>query len=105
MASTTPESNAVRDPKVRPIWPALLLVVLGVGCYLSIRLVEFDAENVPLMPLFMTYMGGPPLCALLLLGWWLVRGPAPLRVRLLVTGVAVAIAVGSWFVADPSIRT
>jgi outer membrane protein assembly factor BamB len=105
MASTTPETNPVRDPKLRPVWPALLLVVLGVACFLSIRLLEVDPENVPLMALFMTYMWGPVLCALLLLGWWLIRGPAPLRARLLVTGVAVAIAAGSWFAVDPSMHS
>jgi outer membrane protein assembly factor BamB len=105
MASTTPESNSARDPKARSVWPALLLVVLGVACSLSINLMALDPENMPLMALFMTYMWGPPLCALLLLGWWLLRGPAPLGARLVVTGAAAAIAVGSWFAVDPSMHS
>src|SRR5262249_29895245 len=102
MASTTPVSTSARDPKPRPVSPALLLVVLGLACYFSIRLFVLDPENVPLMALFMAYSFGPPVCAVLLVGWWLLYGPAPLGTRLLVIGVAVAIAVGSWFAADPT---
>src|SRR6266545_5153341 len=87
MATTTPEAPPARDPKTRRVWPALVLVVLGVACYLSINLFALDPENMPMMALFMTYIWGPILCALLLIGWWLVRGPALLRTRLLVVGV------------------
>ena len=92
MASTTPETNPVRDPKARPVWPALLFVVLGVACYLSINLMALDAENMPLMALFMTYSFGPVLFALLLVGWWLVLGPASLWNRLHVAAAAWVIA-------------
>ena len=69
MGSTIPASNPARDPKARSVWPALVLVVLGVACFFSIRLFALDPENMPMMPLFMTYSFGPALCALLLLGW------------------------------------
>src|SRR5258708_4034065 len=104
MASTTPESNPARNQRPRPVWPALLLVVLGVACYLSIRLLALDPENVPMMPLFMTYSFGPAVCALLLLGWWLGWGPGSLQTRLLVASTAVALGEASWIAADSSIH-
>jgi outer membrane protein assembly factor BamB len=56
------------------------------------------------MVLFMAYGFGPPLCALLLVAWWLIRGPERFVNRLYVAGAAAAIAGAAYFAADPSIR-
>src|SRR5262249_30314607 len=54
--------------------------------------------------LFMTHAWGPPLCALLLLTWWLVWGPVSRQARWLVAMTAVALAEAAWIAADSSIH-
>ncbi len=100
MASTPSEPTPA--PRRASRWPALILVVLGVACFFSPRLMAVS-ESIPLIPLMFTYMLGPAVCALLILGWWLVMGPARFVVRLLGVVVAAALATGAWFAADPSI--
>src|SRR5260370_41530909 len=104
MATTTIQPAIVPPPTSRRVWPVPLLIALGAGLYFSPNLIAVAPESMPVMLLFMSFFWGPALCALLLLGWWLVRGPAPLRTRWLAAGVGILLSAAAVFAADPSIR-
>src|SRR5262245_8065644 len=98
--SATPESSPPRRPSFFRDLVPLAFVALGVAFYLTPNLLRLSPE-LPLMPLIMAYAFGPALCALLVLGWWLVMGSARFTVRLLVFGLAVILGAAAWFAADP----
>ncbi len=107
MATTAPQLSRPAAAVARPRrWPALVLVALGVACYFVIYLFWAvpDLVEPVLMPVFMVYMLGPAVCAVLLAVWWLVAGPARLRTRLLVAAAAAATGAAAWAAAHPTAR-
>ena len=68
----SPEILATPKPKRR--WPALVLVGLGIVCYLAPFAWLAAPDAIPAMPTFMASMWGPTLCTLVLTLWWLFRG-------------------------------
>ena len=103
MSSPSAPDRPVFDPASRPRWPALVLVILGLASYLSVRLLILFPDTIPGFPLFMSFMFGPMFCTLMLALWWLVLGPAPFRTRLISTAVAVVFAGVAVIAADASV--
>jgi outer membrane protein assembly factor BamB len=90
-------------PEVLParslrLWPAVLLVVVGIGLFFAApRLIEG-------MQGFMLGGFAPLVCGVLLLVWWLLASRAPWRVKLYGLGLGVILGGLSILIADWSLR-
>jgi outer membrane protein assembly factor BamB len=99
-----PQSPAVQPTRRTRRWPAVLLVLLGLAAYFSIRLYELAPEWMPGELLFMLYGIGPSVCALLLLLWYLPLGPGRFSPRLALVSWIVVLCATAWMAAHPSAR-
>jgi outer membrane protein assembly factor BamB len=86
-------------------WPTLALVFLGIACCFLDYLWLAAPESIPAMPIFIATMWGSLLCALILGGWWLVRGADPWQTRLAAAGLAILIGAAAMLAADLSARS
>lgn len=89
----------------RPVWPALLIVVLGVVCWLLPIIWQPFADQLQIAQIVYTIVFMGPMACLALLGvWWLAWGPTSFRVRWVSTLAAILLAVIGIAVADPTIQ-
>jgi outer membrane protein assembly factor BamB len=109
MAFTSPVAeleipDIALPPKPRRRWPALLLVALGIVCYLLQFAWVAAPEVIPAMPVFMASMWGPMLCTLLLGLWWLVLGSPSWRTGFSSVAVALVLLTAVFLTVHPSAR-